>query len=132
MRAKPAVAIRRMRVGIAHASQDRADVNADLQALLAESKALQVRQGVASSGTVDGRVAKDQSVMSGMVDERRVLGLRLAAREVFSGLNGRGESVLWQRALEVPAPVLGLEYTRAVISFVEVFELCLRQWLLLE
>ena len=131
MRAEAAVAIRRMRVCITHASQNRADVDADLQALLAKGEALQVREGVPPSGTVDGSVAKDQGVMGGVVDERRLLGLLLATREVFSGLDGRGESVLWERALEIPASILGLEYTRAVISFIEVFELWWRQWLFL-
>ena len=129
VRAQSAVVIGRMRVRIAHAAQDRADVDAGLQALLAKSEALQVRKGVAPGGTIDCCVAKDQRVMSGVVDERRVLGLRLAAREVFSGLDRRGVCVLWERAFEVPAPVLGLKYTRAVVSFVEVFELCLSQWL---
>ena len=117
-----AVVVGRVGVGVAHAAEDCAHVDAGLQTLLAKSKPLQFGKGVAPGGAVDGGVAKDEDVLRGEVKEWRVLGL--AARKGFlRGGGRRGEGILWCASLEMGATRLGLEQTRAVVAFVQVLEL---------
>ena len=71
--AEPRVAGGRVRIREACTAQDRRDVDAGLQALLAKSKALHFRQGEAQRSAVDGRVPEDVVAHAVVVNGSRLV-----------------------------------------------------------
>lgn len=68
MGAQATVRVRRVGVGILGRSQDRADIDAGLQPLLAEGQTLQLLEAVLVRGTVDDSVTKDLGPNAGKIN----------------------------------------------------------------
>jgi len=111
--AEARVRVRRVVVRVARAAQDRADLDAALQALLAQRQRLQLLEPVAPRGAVHDGVAQQGLARAG--DVTRGLDVSATA-SVFRGGTPR-------RVLEGPrAAPLVLEQARVVVPLVEVLE----------
>lgn len=107
-----------MRIGVLRRSQDSADVDAALEALLAQGEALEFFEAVAVGGAVDDRVAEDIGVYAREVDRRVGCGARIGI-----GRGVRAAGVLRVGVLELPGVARSvMNQPRVVVPLVEVLE----------
>jgi len=122
--AEARVAGRRVRIREACTAQDGRDVDAGLQALLTKSEALQVWQGEAERGTVNGCVTEDIVAHAVVVDGRGIVETDELLRLVrVVRARGEGGSCRVSCVLEGPrVALLVVQEARVVVALVEVLE----------
>jgi len=110
MSAEPGVRVRRVLVGVPSAAKDGRHLDSALQALLAQSQALQLIEAVPIGGAVNGRVAENDVAHAGVKDCR----VRVSATAHFRALDC---------ALERPGvSALVVDQARRVVTLVQILE----------